>query len=77
MGTNAALHAKRVENARRAMRGAMVTIQNASVQAMEAAPTVERQAAIAEATEYAIAAIKGMNLAVGSDWERLSPRRSA
>ncbi len=74
MGTNAAIHAKRVENARRAMHGAMVTIQNASLQAMAAAPTVERQAAIAEATEYALAAIKGMARAVGPDWQELAPR---
>jgi len=74
MGSNAIAHAKRVGRAHSAMRSAMATIQNASVFAMAAAPTVDRQAAVAEATEYALAAIKGMSKAVGPDWQELAPR---
>ena len=68
MATHEGLVAKRNEHARRAMHAAMVTIQNASQAAMAAAPTVDRQAAVAEATEYAIAAIKGMNRAISKNW---------
>ena len=64
MGLSGSAQAQRTFAARKALKAARDTAVYASQLAMLAATTPDRQAQVAEATEYTLAAIHGMGRAI-------------
>ena len=69
-----ALHpdAQRMDEARRSLKAAMVTISHAQTAALAVAATPYRVEAVNHAAEHAMAAIRGMDKALRADW--MDPR---
>ena len=68
MSTHASLKARRMDEARKALKAAEVTIANAHTYAVAASATPQRTEAINHAMEHAMAALRGMDKALRADW---------
>ena len=68
MTSHASVRARRMDEARRSLKAAMVTISNAQTAALAAAATPQRVEAVNHAAEHAMAAIRGMDKALRADW---------
>ena len=68
MSTHNSARARRMDEARRSLKAAMVTISHAQTAALAVAATPYR----VEAAEHAMAAIRGMDKALRADW--MDPR---
>ena len=60
--------ARRMDEARRSLKAAMVTISHAQTAALAVADTPYRVEAVNHAAEHAMAAIRGMDKALRADW---------
>ena len=60
--------ARRMDEARRSLKAAMVTISHAQTAALAVAATPYRVEAVNHAAEHAMAAIRGMDKALRADW---------
>ena len=68
MTSHASVRARRMDEARRSLKAAMVTISNAQTAALAAAATPQRVEAVNHSAEHAMAAIRGMDKALRADW---------
>ena len=64
--------AKRMDEARRSLKAAMITISHAQTAALAVAATPYRVEAVNHSAEHAMAAIRGMDKALRADW--MDPR---
>ena len=64
--------ARRMDEARRSLKAAMVTISHAQTAALAVAATPYRVEAVNHSAEHAMAAIRGMDKALRADW--MDPR---
>ena len=64
--------ARRMDEARRSLKAAMITISHAQTAALAVASTPYRVEAVNHAAEHAMAAIRGMDKALRADW--MDPR---
>ena len=60
--------ARRMDEARRSLKAAMITISHAQTAALAVAATPYRVEAVNHAAEHAMAAIRGMDKALRADW---------
>ena len=60
--------ARRMDEARRSLKAAMVTISHAQTAALAVAATPYQVEAVNHAAEHAMAAIRGMDKALRADW---------
>ena len=60
--------AGRMDEARRSLKAAMITISHAQTAALAVAATPYRVEAVNHAAEHAMAAIRGMDKALRADW---------
>lgn len=68
MTSHDSARARRMNEARRSLKAAMVTISNAQTAALAVAATPYRVEAVNHAAEHAMAAIRGMDKALRADW---------
>ena len=68
MTSHDSARARRMDEARRSLKAAMVTISNAQTAALAVAATPYRVEAVNRAAEHAMAAIRGMDKALRADW---------
>ena len=64
--------ARRMDEARRSLKAAMITISHAQTAALAVAATPYRVEAVNHSAEHAMAAIRGMDKALRADW--MDPR---
>ena len=60
--------ARRMDEARRSLKAAMITISHAQTAALAVAATPYRVEAVNHAAEHAMAAIRGMDKALRANW---------
>ena len=68
MTSHDSARARLMDEARRSLKAAMVTISNAQTAALAVAATPYRVEAVNHAAEHAMAAIRGMDKALRADW---------
>ena len=68
MTSHDSARARRMDEARRSLKAAMVTISNSQTAALAVAATPYRVEAVNHAAEHAMAAIRGMDKALRADW---------
>ena len=72
MSTHNSASARRMDEARRSLKAAMITISHAQTAALAVAATPYRVEAVNHAAAHAMAAIRGMDKALRADW--MDPR---